>query len=128
MFGAPVLRFSLLALPLLMASCAPARSPAQLSASPSAPGPAASAATPQVASDCRARADAVYDRQNRGDLSRRDNRDSPFSSSYNSGITTRGLGARFERDKMVADCVAANSSTRSSAASTGPTFSGQVPY
>ena len=128
MLAAPAFRLLLLGVPLLMAACAPRPAPTSASASATAPSSARAAIDPQVTADCRARADAVYDRQNRAELSRRDQRDSPFSASYNSGITTRGLGARFERDRLVADCVAANSSGTSSAASTGPTFSGQVPY
>ncbi len=53
---------------------------------------------------CRERADQVYDRQNRADLSRRDERDTPQSASYLSGITTRGLSARFERGQRIAEC------------------------
>lgn len=53
---------------------------------------------------CRERADQIYDRQNRADLSRRDERDTPQSASYLSGITTRGLGARFERGQRIAEC------------------------
>ena len=53
---------------------------------------------------CRERADQVYEQQNRADLSRRDERDTPFASTYNSGVTTRGLGARFERGQRIAEC------------------------
>ena len=53
---------------------------------------------------CRERADQVYERQNRVDLSRRDERDTPYASSYTSGVTTRGLGARFERGQRIAAC------------------------
>ena len=65
------------------------------------PRPMADAAT--IAA-CRERADQVYEQQNRADLSRRDDRDTPFASSYTSGITTRGLGARFERGQRIAEC------------------------
>ena len=128
MLAAPAFRLMLLGLPLLVPACAPKPAPTSAAISGTTGATARAAIDPQVTSDCRARADAVYEKQNRADLSRRDQRDSPFSASYNSGITTRGLGARFERDRMVADCVSANSSGKSSAASTGPTFSGQVPY
>lgn len=57
-----------------------------------------------VLAACRERADEVYERQNRVDLSRRDERDTPFASTYNSGVTTRGLGARFERGQRIAEC------------------------
>lgn len=54
---------------------------------------------------CRARADEVYEKQNRVELSLRDQRDIPFASQGLSGITSQGLGARFGRDQMVADCL-----------------------
>jgi hypothetical protein len=57
---------------------------------------------------CRAEVDRVYQAQNRADLSRRDERDSAFAGTYNSGIVTRGMSARFGRDQMVSDCVQAN--------------------
>lgn len=54
---------------------------------------------------CRAEVDRVYAAQNRADLSRRDQRDTPFAESYNSGITSRGLGALFGRGNQVSSCV-----------------------
>ena len=69
---------------------------------------------------CRERADQVYDRQNRADLSRRDERDTPLSASYLSGITTRGLGARFERGQRIAECT---NGLASGAGSPGPAMS-----
>ena len=75
---------------------------------------------------CRAEADRVYAAQNRADLSRRDQRDTPFASSYNSGITSRGLGTLFGFNNQVSSCV--SNSTNSTAAGaavdpgTGPTF------
>lgn len=74
---------------------------------------------------CRTEVDRVYAAQNRADLSRRDQRDSPFASSYLPGITTRELGARYARDNMVSSCIS-NSAQPSSPApdtGTGPTFS-----
>ena len=76
---------------------------------------------------CRAEVDRVYAAQNRAELSQRDQRDTPFAGSYNSGITSRGLGARFGRDNQVSSCV--SNATGSGAAAgaadtgTGPTFS-----
>ena len=75
---------------------------------------------------CRAEADRVYAAQNRADLSRRDQRDTPFAGSYNSGITSRGLGTLFGFNNQVSSCV--SNSTNSTAAGatvdpgTGPTF------
>ena len=97
------------ALALLAAGCQPApRSRADA---------AASAA-------CRAEVDRVYAAQNRVELSQRDQRDTPFAASYNSGITSRGLGARFGRDNQVSSCVgsAGGAGAGAADAGTGPTF------
>jgi hypothetical protein len=56
---------------------------------------------------CRAQADATYLRQNRASLYGQDQRFSPESSLYNSGITTRGLAERYAWDSQVSDCVRA---------------------
>jgi hypothetical protein len=75
---------------------------------------------------CRADVDRVYAAQNRSDLSRRDQRDTPLSDNYLSGITSRGLGALFGRDTDISSCIS-NSSAPGTAATaadvgTGPTF------
>lgn len=94
-----------------------------LSACQSAPPrPAGNAATVTA---CREQADRIYAQQNRVDLSRRDDRDTPFASSYNSGITTRGLGARYEWGRQVAACAGSGGPAGDSL--TGPTFSPSVP-
>ena len=72
---------------------------------------------------CRQEVDRVYAAQNRGDLSRRDERDTPFSADYLSGVTTRGLGARFNRDNQLASCVAQNRGGVATDLGTGPAFS-----
>jgi hypothetical protein len=60
----------------------------------------------QTLDACRQRADEVYERQNRGAIyTSTDNRDTPFSGSYVSGITTRGLSAEYGRGNLIADCV-----------------------
>ena len=62
----------------------------------------------QARAACRARADAVYAQRNRGSIyGRQDDRLTPFSTSYNPGITTTGLGDRFDIDQMIANCVSA---------------------
>lgn len=90
----------------------------------SAPRSRADAAT---AAACRAEVDRVYAAQNRAELSQRDQRDTPFAGSYNSGITSRGLGALFGRDNQVSSCVNKSSAPGAGAAATdsgtGPTFS-----
>ncbi len=60
----------------------------------------------QTQAACRERADEIYAQQNRGAIyGRQDDQLAPFSSAYNPGITTRGLGERYGRDTMIADCV-----------------------
>ena len=105
---------AVLLLPLAVAACAGRSGTATY---------ASTRADPQVAAACRARAESVYNQQNRADLSRRDERDTPFSSSRNSGITSAGLGQLYGRDRMVASCIA-TSGGASSEASTGPALSG----
>ncbi len=94
----------------------------------SAPRSRADVATERA---CRAEADRVYAAQNRADLSYRDQRDTPFAGSYNSGITTRGLGSRFGLSNQVSSCISSNSGpdagpTPVEPGGTGPTFSPQV--
>lgn len=76
---------------------------------------------------CRAEVDRVYAAQNRVELSQRDQRDTPFAGSYNSGITTRGLGAQFSRGNQISSCISNSSGPGAAApatdAGTGPTFS-----
>ena len=100
----------LLASSLLLAACtgAPPRSPADRA----------------VAAACRQEVDRVYAAQNRRELSYRDQRDTPFASSYNSGVTSAGLGSRFGRDNDVTSCINLNRPGASSIdTGTGPTFS-----
>ncbi len=89
----------------------------------SAPQSRAQAATNAA---CRAEVDRVYAAQNRGDLSQRDQRDTPFAESYVSGITSRGLGALFSRDNQISSCISNSSAPGTGAAAaevgTGPTF------
>ena len=98
-------------LPMLAAGCQ------------SAPRSRASAAS---AAACRAEVDRVYAAQNRADLSQRDQRDTPLSSNYASGITSRGLGTLFGFDNQVSSCVSSSSGPDTGAATAdpgrGPTF------
>src|SRR5689334_9483510 len=71
----------------------------------SAPPTAQERAEQKTLAACRERADQVYAEQNRGAVYTQDNSLSPFSSSYVSGITSRGLGERYGRDVMISDCV-----------------------
>ena len=76
---------------------------------------------------CRAQVDRVYAAQNRAELSRRDQRDTPLSDNYVSGITSRGLGALFGRDNDISSCISNSSAPGTGAAAvdvgSGPTFS-----
>ncbi len=83
---------------------------------------------PSVASAaaCRTEVDRVYAAQNRVDLSRRDQRDTPFAGSYNSGITSQGLGSRYARDSMLDSCLASSAGGAAAGTpdtGTGPTMS-----
>ena len=69
----------------------------------------------------------MYAAQNRVELSRRDERDTPFAASYLPGITTRQLSERFSRDNQMASCLAQSGSAGFGDASTGPTFSPSSP-
>jgi len=77
----------------------------------------------QTQAQCRQEVDRVYAAQNRGDLSRRDERDSPFAGAYLPGITTRELGARFARDNQMSSCLAQNRGGPATDISPAPTFS-----
>jgi hypothetical protein len=74
-------------------------------------------------SACRQRADEIYQRQNRASLYAMDNRDSPGSSSYVSGITTRGLSERYGWDTQVSDCVRNQGAAEDTAPAPVPTGS-----
>lgn len=77
-----------------------------LAACSAPPAPTAQSRADQATlSACRQRADEIYQRQNRASLYAMDNRDSPGSSTYVSGITTRGLSERYGWDTQVSDCV-----------------------
>ena len=104
----------LVVLPLLMGACA-ARPPQ-------------SSADRAAAAACRQEVDRVYAAQNRRDLSYRDQRDTPFASSYNSGVTSAGLGTLFGRDNDIQACTSqARPGAVSGAIGTGPTFTPTAP-
>ena len=113
--GKLALAAAAIALPMLAAGCQ------------SVPRSRADAASSAA---CRAEADRVYAAQNRADLSQRDQRDTPFATSYDSGITSRGLGTRFGFDNQVSSCVSNSTSPNAARGAvdpgTGPTFSPTV--
>jgi len=66
-----------------------------------------SAADQKALIACRARANEVYDRQNRGAIFNptSTDRDTPRSGDYMSGVPTRGLSARYGYENMIDDCL-----------------------
>ena len=59
---------------------------------------------------CRARADEIYNKQNRAEVYRSDTfvsdtRDAPYSTSGLPGITTNGLSGLYQHDNLVSSCV-----------------------
>ena len=69
-----------------------------------------SAATPRAMAACRARADEVYERQNRAEVYHDDMmaggmRDSPFAAAGTPGSPTAGLAGRYARETMLDDCL-----------------------
>ena len=76
-------------------------------------------------SACRARADEIYNKQNRAEVYRSDtfvsdNRDSPFSTSGLPGITTNGLSGLYQHDNLVSSCVNSNAGAGSGVDPSGP--------
>ena len=78
-----------------------------------------------VQAACRQEVDRVYAAQNRADLSTRDQRDSPLSDNYVSGITSRGLSSLYGRDNEMASCV--RNSQGGGRGATGPDDTGTGP-
>lgn len=76
-------------------------------------------------SACRARADEIYNKQNRADVYRgdtfvSDTRDSPFSTSGLPGITSNGLSGLYQHDNLVSSCVNSRGSGAAGADPSGP--------
>jgi hypothetical protein len=83
----------------LLSGCAgPPRAPnGQVEASP---------ADQQALAACRARADEVYDQQNRAAIyTPTTGQDTPRSGQYAWGVTSRGLSALYAHDNMIDDCL-----------------------
>lgn len=81
-----------------------------------------------VVDACRQQVNRAYTAQNRAELSQRDQRDSPLSDNYVSGITSRGLSSAYGRDTDLATCIrntengASGPAPAASPGATGPTF------
>ncbi len=80
------------------------------------PQTAATRASAAALASCRQSADSSFQRQNRYLLSERDQTDTPFSTSGLSGITTRGLGQRYDYDNQLSSCLAASDADNSQTA------------
>lgn len=73
---------------------------------------------------CRQQVERQYNAQNRVDLTRRDERDQPFASTYNGGISSRGLGAQYHREEMESACLRQSGDAGATATpGVGPAFS-----
>lgn len=78
----------------------------------------------QARADCRETVDREYSAQNRADLTRRDERDYAFAGTYNSGLVSRGMGAQYQVDQMITDCLRASGDKGGQAVpGVGPVFS-----
>ncbi len=78
--------------------------------------------------DCRARTDEVYRVQDRAaNLLATDQRDTPFTTSYDPGNVSRGLGHLFGQDRMQADCLRGVGAAAPGDASIGPGFTPDRP-
>lgn len=74
--------------------------------------------------ECRQQVERQYNAQNRVDLTRRDERDQPFASTYNGGISSRGLGAQYHREEMESACLRqAGDAGAAATPGVGPAFS-----
>ena len=72
------------------------------------PPSSGSRASAAAVASCRATTNHSFDRQNRYLLSERNTTDSPFSSSGDPGVTTRGLTQRYDYDTQLASCLDAS--------------------
>lgn len=72
----------------------------------SAPLSGQAQADAQTRAACRARADEVYNQQNRAEIySPPPQVNTPYSGNYVEGLSDRGLSQLFIHDKIVSDCV-----------------------
>lgn len=106
----PLRAFAWLTAVSLVAACTPPPPPS-----------AQSRADQATVAACRTRADEVFARQNRGSQYTQDNRDSPESGAYNSGITSSGLADRYGWGTDLSNCLR-QGSTGQPEANPGPTM------
>ena len=89
------------------------------------PPTTASRASAAALASCRASTNHSFDRQNRYLLSERSTTDTPFSTSGDPGVTTRGLTQRYDYDTQLASCL--GSSDASAGVANGPATSAPPP-
>ncbi|HEY4042243.1 MAG TPA: hypothetical protein VGM32_10445 [Rhodopila sp.] len=69
---------------------------------------------------CRQRAEQAYEQQNRGEIySPPSQVNTPYSASYEPGVSGRGLSELFAHDRMISDCVR-NTGTGAERSQSGP--------
>ncbi len=93
------------------------------------PPTSASRASAAALASCRTSTNQSFDRQNRYLLSERSTVDTPFSTSGDPGITTRGLTQRYDYDTQLASCLGASGASAGSGATSAPGvgITGDVP-
>lgn len=85
-------------------------------------------ADPAKVAECRARTDQVYRQRDRAaNLLATDQRDTPFTTSYEPGNVSRGLGQLFGQDQMQSNCLKGLGAAAPVDASTGPGFTPDRP-
>ena len=78
--------------------------------------------------ECRAQTDEAYRVQDRAEnLLATDQRDTPFTTSYDPGNVSRGLGHLFGQDRTQADCLRGVGAAAPGNASIGPGFTPDRP-
>ena len=85
---------------------------------------AVSRADSTTLASCRASTNQAFNRQNRYQISERDQTASPFSTSGDTGITTRGLSQRYDYDNQLQSCLSASGGDAGSAATSTPPNAG----
>ena len=85
-------------------------------------------ADPDKVAACRARTDQVYRQRDRAaNLLATDQRDTPFTTNYDPGNVSRGLGHLFGQDQMQANCLRGVGAAATGGASVGPGFTPDRP-
>ena len=93
------------------------------------PPSSASRASAAALASCRTSTNQSFDRQNRYLLSERSTVDTPFSTSGDPGVTTRGLTQSYDYGSQLASCLSASGAPAGAASSgaSGGGVTGDVP-